>query len=335
MRKLIAVAVAAAMAASLVACGSSAETASAAVSESSTASSSGTMDTNTSSEAVVSADAVTPEPENTITYDPDFQAQIIADNDTCTLALQGVGYDDDYGYYWKLSFKNKTSDKTLYAMPSCEELNGMDADFPWIPSVEPGQEETKEVKWDAPGLKIYSINPQDINTVNIHFDVYDEAEWNVDHRVDPVDDDFVIYPKGEENAAPVKREMQPTDYVLVDNEYCTMVICGFDPDGVYGYTAKAYIENKSDEDISLSFGIGSMNGLECRPEGNVGVDAHSNAYTDIYYYDYLDTYKANGKDPASISEIVMPIILEASPSRTIVAEETFTFNPQNNTVASN
>lgn len=110
------------------------------------------------------SDLPTPSPEPKITYDNDFQVQTLVDNEECTIILQSVGYDDDYGYYWKLYFKNKTSDKKLgYSFGDCT-LNGVGASL-WLTSVEPGQEETEIHHWESSGLKIYNINPQDINTL--------------------------------------------------------------------------------------------------------------------------------------------------------------------------
>lgn len=40
------------------------------------------------------ADLPTPSPEPKITYDNDFQAQTLVDNEECTIILQSVGYDD-------------------------------------------------------------------------------------------------------------------------------------------------------------------------------------------------------------------------------------------------
>lgn len=144
----------------------------------------------------------------------------------------------------------------------------------------------------------------------------------------------MVYPKGEENATEPKHETQPTDLVLTDNDACTLMICGFDPDGLDGYTAKAYIENKTDKEIMLAFRSGgSINGFECFPETDtMGIDAHTNAYVDIYYRDYLDTYEANGKDPTSITEMVMPIVINNFNTRDIYVDETFTINPQTNSV---
>lgn len=274
------------------------------------------------------SDLPTPSPEPKITYDNDFQAQTLVDNEECTIILQSVGYDDDYGYYWKLYFKNKTSDKKLgYSFDDCT-LNGVGASL-WLTSVEPGQEETEIHHWESSGLKIYNINPQDINTVSFYLDVYNELDYDVIPRHDFVDDDFVVYPKGEENATEPKHETQPTDLVLADNDACTLMICGFDPDGLHGYTTKAYIENKTNDRIDVILGKGSINGFECTPEGTTLLEPHSNAYIDIRWQEYVETYAENGNDPTSITEIVMPVFVRKDTgSNTVYIDATYSIDPQ-------
>ena len=280
MRKLVSIAVSAELVLSMAACGKADSSAATAASKSKSSTSSSSTSSNSTSdstpdgvpdgvkvgdtyttadgkqhvlvEAGTGNDLPASSPKPTITYDNDFQAITFIDNDICTIILQAVGYDDDYGYYWKMYFKNNTADTTLSA--STNEtfekrmtLNGIPAELHWQPKAEPGEERTEVASWDKEGLKIYGVEPQDINTVEIPIDVYNEAEWGVSNRDDPVDDEFVIYPKGAENATEPKHEIQPTDIVLFDNDACSMVICGFYSDPVFGYTAKVYYENKTDE----------------------------------------------------------------------------------------
>jgi hypothetical protein len=227
MKKVVSLALSALLVLSLAACSSSNTTstaASSAATSDATSSEESTSDSSTST-ASSAADNATAEPD--IQLDESFQPQTIADNDTCTIILQNVGYDDSYGYYWTVDFQNKTDDKTLCAITSSSSLNGIPADTSWFPEIGPGVKTTEVVSWDKAGLEIYGVKPQDIDTVKLHIDVYDEAEWDVSNRDDPVDDDFVIYPKGEEKATEPKHEIQPTDIVLFDNNACSMVVCGF------------------------------------------------------------------------------------------------------------
>lgn len=331
MRKFVSIAVSAALMLSLAACGKADSSAATAASESRSSTSSNSVSDSTPDDV---PDGV--KIGDTYTTADGKQHVLVeagAGNDLPTPSPEPkITYDDDYGYYWKIYFKNKTSDKKLNNWFGSCTLNGVGASLSF-PSVEPGQEETEVCRWKSAGLKIYNINPQDINTVSFYLNVYNELDDAVP-RHDLVDDDFVIYPKGEENATEPKHETQPTDLVLADNDACALMICGFDPNGLHGYTAKAYIENKTDKEIMFAFRSGgSINGFECFPESDtMGIDAHTNAYIDIYYYDYLDTYEASGKDPTSITEMVMPIVIHNSSTRDIYVDETFTINPQTNSV---
>lgn len=193
MKKVVSLALSALLVLSLAACSSSNTTSTAASSAATSDAASSEESTSDSSTSTASsaADSTTAEPD--IQFDENFQPETIADNETCTIILQSVGYDDDYGYYWKINFQNKTDDKTLCAITSSSSLNGIPADTSWFPEIGPGEEVTEVVSWDSEGLEIYGVKPQDIDTVKLHIDVYDEAEWDVSNRDDPVDDDFVIY----------------------------------------------------------------------------------------------------------------------------------------------
>lgn len=322
MRKLVSIAVSAALVLSLAACGK-ADSFATVMPESES------IESNSPASSVASAASDTKSNESDIQFDESFQPQTIADSDTCTIILQNVGYDDSYGYYWTVDFQNKTDDKTLCAITSSSTLNGIPADTSWFPEIGPGEQVTEVVSWDSEGLKIYGVKPQDINTVKLHIDVYDEAKWDVSNRDDPVDDDFVIYPKGEENATEPKHEIQPTDIVLFDNDACTMVICGFYSDSFMGYTAKAYYQNKTDDRIDIILDKGSINGFECTPGGTTLLEPHSNAYVDIRWQEYAEPYAENGNDLTSITEIVMPVFARKDTgSNTVYIDATYSIDPQ-------
>ena len=326
MRKLVSIAVSAALVLSLAACGK-ADSSATVMPESES------IESNSPASSVASAASDTKSNESDIQLDESFQPQTIADSDTCTIILQNVGCDDSYGYYWTVDFQNKTDDKTLCAITSSSSLNGIPADTSWFPEIGPGEEVTEVVSWDSEGLEIYGVKPQDIDTVKLHIDVYDEAKWDVSNRDDPVDDDFVIYPKGEENATEPKHEIQPTDIVLFDNDACTMAICGFYSDNFMGYTAKAYYQNKTDDRIDIILDKGSINGFECTPGGTTLLEPHSNAYVDIRWQEYAEPYAENGNDLTSITEIVMPVFVRKDTgSNTVYIDATYSIDPQGRTV---
>lgn len=123
MKKVVSLALSALLLLSLTACNNSNTTSTAAssVAASDTVSSEENTSSSSPSTANSVADNATAEPD--IQFDESFQPQTIADNDTCTIILQNVGYDDSYGYYWTIDFQNKTDDKTLCAITSSSSLS--------------------------------------------------------------------------------------------------------------------------------------------------------------------------------------------------------------------
>ena len=98
-----------------------------------------------------------------------------------------------------------------------------------------------------------------------------------------------------------------------------MVICGFYSDSFMGYTAKAYCQNKTDDRIDVILDKGSINGFECTPEGAALLEPHSNAYVDIRWQEYAETY----------TEIVMPVFVRKDTgNNTVYIDATYSIDPQ-------
>lgn len=88
------------------------------------------------------------------------------------------------------------------------------------------------------------------------------------------------------------------EIVAVDNEFCTIKLTGIDPDDMWGYTIKAYLENKSpDKTYMFSVKEASINGVKNEPgfakevapgkKGN-GEIRFSNNLKDYGITDYTD-----------------------------------------------
>lgn len=108
-----------------------------------------------------------------------------------------------------------------------------------------------------------------------------------------------------------------------------MVVCGFYSDSFMGYTAKAYYQNKTDDRIDAILDKGSINGFECTPEGAALLEPHSNAYVDIRWQEYAETYAENGNNPTSITEIVMPVFVRKDTgNNTVYIDATYSIDPQ-------
>ena len=248
------------------------------------------------------------------------------DNEYCTVILKGTDDEDGmWGYSWKVYLENKTADKTLMFGMNNTSVNGVMVDPLWAATVVPGKKSNETISWLSTSLEKNNIKADDITQVSFTLNVYDKDDWAADKFVD---EEFTIYPKGEENASTVKREAQSTDIVLFDNDSCSMTVTGFEHDDIFGYTVKAYLVNKTDKDLMFSCNDASINGYMADPLWATTVAAGKTSNSDISWSD--STLEENGIDESSIEEIELPITVYPSEDWTAdkLVDETFTINPQ-------
>lgn len=220
MKKIMSLVLSAALALSLAACGGSNTTTVASSMESS----------GSSTEA---AQTEAPESEETPAAKSEFQEQTIVDNEYCTVILKGTDDGDGMcGYSLKVYLENKTADKTLLFGMDNTSVNGVMVDPLWGATVAPGKKSNETISWLSTSLEKNNIKADDITQVSFTLNVYDKDDLAADEFVD---EEFTIYPKGEENASTVEREAQSTDIVLFDNDSCSMTVTGFEHDDISGY----------------------------------------------------------------------------------------------------
>lgn len=85
-------------------------------------------------------------------------------------------------------------------------------------------------------------------------------------------------------------EFQPV--TLVDDESCIFRITAVEEDPIWGYTLKAYLENKTDLDLMFSLNSVSVNGFMCDPFWAAEVAPGMKANEDIHFSS--DDFKRNG-----------------------------------------
>lgn len=102
-----------------------------------------------------------------------------------------------------------------------------------------------------------------------------------------------------EATAPVENVTEATrpvitfeETTLVDNEDITFKITAIQEDTLLGYTLKAYLENKTDQDLTFSFSETSVNGYMCDPLWASTVTAGMKANESISFSS--DSFARNG-----------------------------------------
>lgn len=248
-----------------------------------------------------------------------FTEQLLVDDENCTVKITGIEEDALWGYTLKVLLENKTDLELMYSVNGAS-INGFMCDPFWASSVTAQMKANEEISFSKESFKENSIEyPTDI-TFTLR--VYDNNDWMADALVEQ---EFTIYPMGEEAVQPYEREPQPEDIVLFDNEQCQMIVTGFEKDDIWGYTMKVYLENKTDKELMFSTDGVAMNGFMCDPFWAESIAAGKRNNTKLTWSE--DALAEN--EITEVTEIVLPIRVYDNNDWMAEAfvEETFTINP--------
>ena len=207
-----------------------------------------------------------------------FEETVIVDDENCTFTITAIEYDSIWGYTLKAYLENKT-DKDLTFSFNDVSVNGFMCDPLWAATVTTGMKANESIYFYKDSFERNGI--KEVTEIVFTLDVYDSNDWMADHLVSDV---FSIYPMGEDAVQTYEWEPQDGDIVLFDNENCTMIITGFDPDNMWGYSMNVHLVNKTDKTLMFSINDAAVNGFMCDPFWAESVTAGHRSNTSITWF---------------------------------------------------
>lgn len=250
---------------------------------------------------------------------PDFPETTIVDDENCTVKVTAIEADSMWGYTMKVFLENKTDLNLMYTVDYVS-VNDYMCDPFWATTVTPGMKANEEISFSEDSFEEIGIT--DVTDITFQLRVYDSDNWDTE---DLVKDTFTIYPLGEAADKAYHREEQPGDLVLFDTDDCTMIVTGYDPDNLWGYTVKVFLENKTDSTLMFSTDNVAVNGFMCDPFWAKEVAAGKMAYAEISWSE--TDFEENGI--TEVEQLTMPIHVYNSDdwSMDYLIEETFEIIP--------
>ncbi len=221
-----------------------------------------------------------------------FEEITVVDNEQCTIKITGIEPDNMWGYTLNAYLENKSEDKTYMFSVQNASVNGLQTDPLFATTVAAGKKSNEEINFSE-DLSSYGLT--DFTDIQLTFRVYDNDDWMAD---DVALQTVHIYPYGEDKATTFVRESQSTDHVIVDNENVTIIVTGYDEDGIWGYTMHLYLVNKTDSEVMFSVDDVSVNGFMADPFWAASVAAGK---ADVSWSD--STFEEN--DITTVEEIEM------------------------------
>jgi hypothetical protein len=167
-----------------------------------------------------------------------------------------------------------------------------------------------------------AIGIKTVTDVTFTLKVYDSQ----DITDDPVlEEEFIIYPMGKENAREYPRQEQEGDIVLFENKDCAMIVTGFETGSIWGFQAQVYLMNKTGNTLMFSVGDAAINGFMCDPFFAQSVAPGKQCVTEISWT--KDSLEENGIK--TVEKITLPIRVYDTENwlEDAIVNETFTITP--------
>lgn len=249
-----------------------------------------------------------------------FSEIVVVDNDECTIKITDIDPDNMYGFTVKVYLENKSKDKTYMYSAESASINGVQCDPFFAAEVAAEKKSNNEINFSDIDFDANGIG--DYTDIEITFKVYDSDDWLSD---EVAGETVHIYPYGEDKATAYVRESQPTDNVIVDNEYVTIIVTGYDNDAFWGYSVNLFLINKTDKDIMIGADEVSVNGYMADPFYAASVTAGKCAFSTMSWFD--DTFEEN--DIATVEEIKFKLTVfdDTDWSDDYLVDEIVTLNP--------
>lgn len=184
----------------------------------------------------------------------------VVDNDECLIKITSVENDAFWGPTVKVYLENKSDEKSYSFTVDNAAINGVELDSYFSTGVAPGKKANDEITFATDVLEKAGI--KEVDDIELYFRVYDDEDWSAD---DIAQKKIHVYPYGENNVEVYARESKDSDTVLIDNEYVTLIVTGYETGDIWGYTANLYMVNKTDKNLMFSFDNSSMNGFMIDP----------------------------------------------------------------------
>lgn len=189
-----------------------------------------------------------------------FTEIVAVNNDECAIKITGIDPDNLWGYTLKVELENKSTEKNyMYSIENAS-INGVRCDPLFASEVAAGKKSNDEINFSDSDLKENGVGAY--TDIELTFRVHDSDDW----MADAVATETVhIYPYGEDKATVFVREAQANDNVIIDNDYVTVIVTGYEDDPIWGYTVNLFLLNKTDKEVMFCVDEASVNGYMADP----------------------------------------------------------------------
>lgn len=250
-----------------------------------------------------------------------FEEMTVVDNNECRIKITKLEPDNLWGYTLKTTLENKSPDKTYMFSVTHAAIDGVQCDPFFASEVVPGKKSNNDISFPTTTLKENGLS--DFSNIELTFRVYDSDNWTADAVAEET---VHVYPYGEDKAITFERAPQDSDEIIIDNDYVTAIVTGYNKDSIWGHTVNLFLVNKTDTEVMFSVQDASINGYMMDPFYASSVMPNKCSFSSMSWGD--SALKENGIENIENIEFNFKIYDSNNWSADPYANETITLAPK-------
>ena len=241
---------------------------------------------------------------------------VLIDNES--VSIIALDFEDEAEYQdLNLFILNKT-DKTIEINANNVSVNGFMANPSFWYNVHAGKSAFTTITWTESSFRYLDVG--DFTDIEMTLEVTDPSDWYADALAEEI---VHYYPLGEDKAADFEYQMQPSDQVLMDNEYVKLIATGC-VESDYAQVVNILAINKTDKNIGITVENTAVNGLMLEAGYWCDIAPGKSAYEWLNWaygdFEHLDL--------GGFTDIEMTLVVEDRDAWDDLVEETIHYYPE-------
>jgi len=185
-----------------------------------------------------------------------FTETVVVDSEECLIKITEMTLDEQEDVVLTVLCENRSEENRYRFSLADAAVNGVQC-FPYFEmTLATGESKTQELRVSKKDDSFRGNDVGDITDLEMTFRVRPSNDWRAE---DVALETVHVYPYGKDKAATFVRQAQPTDRIIIDNEFVTVTVIGYEYDAERGFTINVYLVNKGDQQMYVHPQYGMIN----------------------------------------------------------------------------
>lgn len=204
-----------------------------------------------------------------------FSETVVADTDEYKITITDADFSEGVSLEVRVDYRPGYDEYPFYAYLEGAYINGIYCEPNWYEEI---SNESYDIHSVRLGDELLLNGIEKFTEIKVEFEVY---YYNEDVTIE---ESVYIYPYGEENATIFLREPQPTDEIILENDFATITVVDYFSSYFENDNVNMHIINNGESKLYIEAEIVAVNGVEVYCDFYPTIPIGSNSFSTFYWW---------------------------------------------------